>query len=68
MSMHMVGQASCYILLSAVQQDGMYCLAGELLKKGPQTYALQSVPVDVSQPAASQVSSYSAASQSVNNS
>lgn len=69
MSLHMVGQESCCVVLSAVQQDGMwYDLAGELLKKGPQTYALQSVPVDVSQPATSQVSRYSAASQSVNNS
>ncbi|KAL3137863.1 DNA replication licensing factor mcm8 [Trebouxia sp. C0009 RCD-2024] len=41
--------------------------AGELLKKGPQTYALQSVPTHVSQPASSQISNYSAASQSVNN-
>ncbi|KAL3150551.1 DNA replication licensing factor mcm8 [Trebouxia sp. C0010 RCD-2024] len=38
--------------------------AGELLKKGPQTYALQSVPTHASQPASSQISNYSAASQS----
>ena len=55
--------AFCSLLCSK-----MVCFAGELLKKGPQTYALQSVPVDASQPATSQVSRYSAASQSVNNS
>ena len=57
------------MLHSALSWGAQWCLnlAGELLKKGPQTYALQSVPVDLSQPASSQVSRYSAASQSVNN-
>ena len=48
--------------------DSYILIAGELLKKGPNSYALRSVPSSASQQVSSQVSGFSSASQAVSQS